>query len=88
VLRFPTLQQVNPDLGPVVDKLMADRRKVSGPLDEIEASANALVVKDGTSIRERIVTALDDLATDLLAHLAFEEEVLGPTILELEEWPY
>jgi iron-sulfur cluster repair protein YtfE (RIC family) len=88
VLRFPTLQQVNPDLGPVVDKLMADHRKVSGPLDEIEASAKALVVKDGTSIRERIVTALDDLATDLLAHLAFEEEVLGPTILELEEWPY
>jgi len=88
VLMFPTLQQVNPDLGPVVDKLMADHRKVSGLLDEIEASANALVVKDGTSIRERTVTALDDLATDLLAHLAFEEEALGPTILELEEWPY
>ena len=33
-------------------------------------------------------TALGDLATDLLAHLAFEEEALGPTILSLEEWPY
>ena len=88
VMMFPALQQVNPDLGPVVDKLMADHRQVSRLLDEIEASANALVVEDGTSIRERIVTALGDLATDLLAHLAFEEEALGPTLLELEEWPY
>ena len=88
VMMFPTLQQVNPDLGPVVDKLMADHRQVSRLLDEIEASANALVVEDDTSIRERIVTALGDLATDLLAHLAFEEEALGPTILSLEEWPY
>ena len=60
-MMFPALQQVNPDLGPVVD--------------------------DSTGIRERIVTALGGLATDLLAHLAFEEEALGPTILELEEWP-
>jgi hypothetical protein len=60
----------------------------SGLLDEIEASADALVLADGTSIRGRIVTALGDLATDLLAHLAFEEEALGPTTLELEEWPY
>ncbi len=98
VMMFPALQQVNPDLGPVVDKLMADHRQVSRLLDEIEASANALVVEDGsanalvvedgTSIRVRIVTALGDLATDLLAHLAFEEEALGPTILSLEEWPY
>ena len=67
---LPALQQVNPDLGPVVDKLMADHRHVSRLLDEIEASANALVVEDGTSIRVRIVDALGDLATDLLAHLA------------------
>jgi iron-sulfur cluster repair protein YtfE (RIC family) len=86
VMMFPVLQQVNPDLVPVVDRLTADHRRVSHLLDEIEASA--LVVEDGTGIRERIVTALGDLATDLLAHLAFEEEALGPTLLELEEWPY
>ena len=85
---FPALQRVNPDLGPIVDKLKADHRQVSRLLDEIEASANALVVEDGASIRVRIVNALDDLATDLLAHLAWEEEALGPTILELDEWPY
>ncbi len=85
---FPALQQVNPDLVPVVDRLMADHRRVSHLLDEIEASASALVVEDGTGIRSQIVTALGDLATDLLAHLAFEEEALGPTLLKLEEWPY
>jgi len=88
VMLFPALQRVNPDLGPIVDKLKADHRQVSRLLDEIEASANALVVEDGASIRVRIVNALDDLATDLLAHLAWEEEALGPTILELDEWPY
>ena len=86
-MMFPALQQVNPDLGPVVDKLMADHRRVSRLLDEIEASASALVVDDSTGIRSRIVTVLGDLATDLLVHLAFEEETLSPTILELEEWP-
>ncbi len=44
-------------------------------------------LEDGTSIRVRLVNALGDLATDLLAHLEWEEEALGPTILELEEWP-
>jgi iron-sulfur cluster repair protein YtfE (RIC family) len=88
VMIFPALQRVNPDLGPIVDKLMADHRQVSRLLDEIEASAKALVLEDGTSIRVRLVNALGDLATDLLAHLEWEEEALGPTILELEEWPY
>ena len=88
VMMFPALQRVNPDLGPIVDKLMADHRQVSRLLDEIEASARALVLEDGTSIRVRLVNALGDLATDLLAHLEWEEEALGPTILELEEWPF
>ncbi len=88
VMMFPALQRANPDLVPVLDRLMADHRRVSHLLDEIEASASALVVDDSTGIRSQIVTALGDLATDLLAHLAFEEEALGPTLLELEEWPY
>ncbi len=88
MIMFPALQRVNPDLGPIVDKLMADHRQVSRLLDEIEASAKALVLEDGTSIRVRLVNALGDLATDLLAHLEWEEEALGPTLLELEEWPY
>ena len=84
---FPALRRSNPGLGPVVDKLEADHRKVSSLLDEIEAGADALLVEDGSTARTRIVDALSDLATDLLAHLAFEEEAIGPTLLEWEEWP-
>jgi iron-sulfur cluster repair protein YtfE (RIC family) len=84
---FPALRRANPGLGPVIDKLMADHRAVSRLLDEIEAGANALLVQDGTTARTRVVDALNDLATDLLAHLAFEEEAIGPTLLEWEEWP-
>ena len=83
---FPALRRANPGLGPVVDKLMADHRAVSRLLDEIEAGANGLLVQEGTTIRTRVVDALNALATDLLAHLAFEEEALEPTILKLEEW--
>ncbi len=84
---FPALRRANPGLGPVIDKLMADHRQVSSLLDEIEVGAKALLLQDGTTARTRVVDALNDLATDLLAHLAFEEEAIGPTLLEWEEWP-
>lgn len=88
VALFPALRRTNPALGPVVERLVADHRKVSGLLDQIEASANALGAQDGTTPRARLVQALNDLSTDLLAHLAFEEEAIGPTLLEWETWPY
>jgi iron-sulfur cluster repair protein YtfE (RIC family) len=84
---FPALRRTNPALGPVVDRLVADHRKVSGLLDQIEASAHALGTQDGTAPRARLVQALGDLSTDLLEHLAFEEEAIGPTLLEWETWP-
>ncbi|HEX6551523.1 MAG TPA: hemerythrin domain-containing protein [Ktedonobacteraceae bacterium] len=88
VALFPALKRTNPALGPVVDKLVADHRKVSGLLDQIEASANALGEQDETDPRARLVQALNDLSTDLLEHLAFEEEAIGPTLLEWEAWHY
>lgn len=84
---FTALRRSNPALGPVVDKLEADHWKVSSLLDQIEASTDALLVEDGTTARTRVVDALNDLATDLLVHLEFEEEAIGPTLLEWEEWP-
>lgn len=88
VALFPALRRTNPALGPVVDRLVADHRKVSGLLDQIEASAHALGAQDGTAPRARLVQALGDLSTDLLEHLAFEEEAIGPTLLEWETWPF
>lgn len=88
VALFPALKRANPALGPVVDKLVADHRKVSSLLDQIEASAHALGEQDGTDHRTQLVQALNDLSTDLLEHLAFEEEAIGPTLLEWEEWSF
>jgi hypothetical protein len=84
---FPGLRDANPDLGPVVDKLEADHRTVSDQLDEVEAAADALAAADAVDARARVVTALSDLAAGLLAHLTYEEEAIGPTLLEWDDWP-
>src|ERR1700694_4394379 len=68
---FPVLRRSDPALGPVVDKLQADHRKVSDLLDEIESGANALVAADSGTARERLVYGLSTLAAELLAHLDF-----------------
>ena len=49
-----------------------------------------LIAFQGTATpaaRERIVTGLDGLAEHLLAHLAFEEREIAPTVLTWERWP-
>jgi iron-sulfur cluster repair protein YtfE (RIC family) len=84
---FPILRRTKPELGPVVDKLEADHREVASLLDQIEAGTDALSRQDGAAARTRVADALNDLATDLLAHLQFEEAAIGPTILEWEAWP-
>jgi Hemerythrin HHE cation binding domain len=79
-LLFPALRAANPDLGPVVDRLEADHRRVSDLLDEVEGSAGVLndhVEDDG---RERVAKALEELADHLLEHLEFEEENVAETM--------
>src|SRR6266496_1430860 len=77
---FPALRRSDPALGPVVDKLEADHLEVAGQLDGIEAAAQALVRLDTAEARQHLVDALGVLATDLLAHLEFEEEQISPTL--------
>ncbi len=86
-LLFPELRRTNPAMAPVVDKLEADHRVVSDYLDEIEAAVQTLGEEDSHPTRERIVTGLDGLAEHLLAHLAFEEREIAPTVLTWESWP-
>ena len=86
-LLFPELRRTNPALAPVVDKLEADHRVVSDYLDEIESAVRTLGREDSPAARERIVTGLDGLAEHLLAHLAFEEREIAPTVLTWERWP-
>jgi iron-sulfur cluster repair protein YtfE (RIC family) len=84
---FPALRRSNPELGAVVDRLEADHRAISTLLDEVESSAQNLDDTSTSDRRTRLVTALRDLATRLLEHLAFEEENIAITMRSWERWP-
>jgi Hemerythrin HHE cation binding domain len=88
VLLFPELRRSNPALNPVVDKLEADHAHVSTLLDDVEAAARELGDDDSPAARGRLVAALGQLSTDLLAHLAYEEESIGGTLRTWTTWPY
>jgi Hemerythrin HHE cation binding domain len=77
---FPALRAANPELGPVVDRLEADHRRVSDLLDAVEDSAGALAEEAGDEQRQAVAAALDDLADDLLEHLEFEEDSVAETM--------
>jgi Hemerythrin HHE cation binding domain len=87
VLLFPALRQANPALGPVVDRLEADHQRVSVLLDEVEAAAGNLADAESAEARQRLTTALEALSTDLLAHLAYEEENVADTMRTMNGWP-
>ncbi|HEY3752568.1 MAG TPA: hemerythrin domain-containing protein [Pseudonocardiaceae bacterium] len=77
---FPRLRATNPALGPTVDRLEADHRKVSDLLDRVEELADELETGADPGHRAELVTALGELSTHLLAHLDFEEESITPTL--------
>jgi hypothetical protein len=92
--------QANPALNPVVDKLEADHQHVATLLDEVEAATEHLTTEHLTTehltteelaepaaARDRLVGALGALSTDLLAHLAFEEEHIASTLRTFTRWP-
>lgn len=84
---FPALRRSNPAMGPVVDKLESDHRKVSDILDEVEAAADSLQSEDVPPGRERLVDSLNLLADHLLEHLRYEEESITPTLQTWHRWP-
>jgi iron-sulfur cluster repair protein YtfE (RIC family) len=85
---FPHLRRANPALATVIDKLDADHTAVAGHLEQVEAAARALGEFGTPEQRSRLVNALNVLARDLLTHLDFEEEQLGPTLRTLTRWPW
>ena len=87
VLLFPALRRANPALGPVVDKLEADHASIATLLDQVSATARELAGQDDAGIRQRLVAALEALSTDLLAHLAYEEENVSGTMATMTGWP-
>lgn len=87
VLLFPAVREAAPELNPTVDKLESDHREVAVRLDEIEAAAEALVENDDSEHRARLSRALEAITGMLLAHLEFEEESIGPVLLQWAELP-
>ena len=77
---LPALRDADPSMGPVVERIDEEHRRISDQLDEVAAAAGALTERDGGDARQRVVDALNDLAEDLLEHLAYEELAVGPTL--------
>ena len=84
VMLFPRLRRADPSIGPVVDRLERDHRRVSDLLDAVEEAAAALTPDPAGDARARVAAALDELATLLLEHLDYEELQAGPTLRGLE----
>ncbi|GAA1128911.1 LLM class flavin-dependent oxidoreductase [Nocardioides aquiterrae] len=74
---FPHLRRSDPTLGPVLDRLEQEHHVIHGALEAVDRALVAVLsAPDGLG---RLRTAVDELATTLTAHLAYEEEQLvGP----------
>ncbi len=83
---FPALREADPAIGPVVDRLEADHRRVSDLLDAVEAAAARLTATEEDA-RADVVLALDELHAHLLEHLDYEELRAGPVLRRLERLP-
>jgi hemerythrin-like domain-containing protein len=85
---FPGLRAANPALAPTIDRLQVEHRQVADLLHEVEIAAVDLETDDSLVTRARVRDALARLDEHLLAHLAFEEETITPTLLELTVPPW
>jgi Hemerythrin HHE cation binding domain len=82
---FDELEETNPALGPVVERLRAEHREVSNYLDAVEAAARTLSGNDSLGARGEVADALEALAAHLLAHLEYEEQNVAATTRRLPE---
>ena len=77
---LPSLLSADPSLGPVVERLDEEHRRIATELDEVEDAAAALTDVDSGDTRRRVIDGLNALADDLVEHLAYEELSIGPTL--------
>ena len=84
---FDELEETNPALAPVVERLRAEHRAVSDYLDAVEAAARALTDNDSVDSRRAVADALEELGGHLLAHLEYEERSVATTTRRLHDVP-
>jgi Hemerythrin HHE cation binding domain len=87
VMFFDELEETNPAITPVVERLKADHRAVSDYLDAVEAAARALTDGDGEDARRAVADALGVLKGHLLSHLEYEEVNVAETARRLRDFP-
>ena len=80
---FGELEETNPALGPVIERLRAEHREVSDYLDAVEAATRTLTDEDSVEVRRAVADALEALAGHLLAHLEYEERSVAATARRL-----
>jgi hypothetical protein len=88
---FPALRAADPSMNPIVERLEGDHANVAGLLDEVDAAAGRLAEEEDDNSytrRDRLVVALERLASDLLAHLDYEEEHTAAILRTWTRWPF
>jgi Hemerythrin HHE cation binding domain len=84
---FGELEQVNPAIRPVVERLRADHRAVSDYIDAVEATTRALTDEGDGDARRAVADALEELKAHLLTHLDYEERTVAATARRLPDVP-
>ena len=84
---FPMVRKHDPSLGRVVDRLEEDHLVVHHITERIAAAADRVAFEASGENQDQLVAALTELEEHLLAHLAFEEESLGPLLSTWDTWP-
>ncbi len=85
---FDELEETNPAIRPVVQRLRAEHRNVSDHLDAVEAAARELSEDESQPARRAVADALEVLEGDLLAHLEYEELNIAGTARRLPDRPW
>jgi hypothetical protein len=84
---FPMVRKHDPSLGSVVDRLEEDHLTVHHITERIAAVAERVATDASAASRSQLTRALTELEEHLLAHLALEEESLGPLLSTWDRWP-
>ena len=84
---FPMVRKHDPSLNRVIARLEEDHLRVHHITERIAAAAERVATDASGISRYELVAALGELEEHLLAHLAFEEESLGPLLSTWDRWP-
>jgi hypothetical protein len=84
---FPMVRKHDPSLNRMVDRLEEDHLTVHHITERIAAVADQVATDVSGERRSELVAALSDLENHLLAHLALEEQTLGPLLSTWDRWP-